>query len=184
MLVDAGLSEGWLVTRVCLQPESLAFPSRPLASPPSRAVLPSSRRRAARLVVVDAVRSLAQRLCRKSIGLALRWPVEEGDKLINDGAPIRLRSDVGGNQALGLDAERGVDAEGGFEFGGSIDHGVSFGECGAYWGIIALRAKSSVGVRFASCRVSSSVQPCRPSSNVGLREDKPAYQVRREAARG
>ena len=185
MLVDAGLSEGWLVTRFASNPRALRFPSRPLASPPSRAVLPSSRRRAARLVVVDAVRSLAQRLCRKSIGLALRWPVEEGDKLTcNDEAPIRLRSDVGGNQALGLDAERGVDTEGGFEFGGSIDHGVSFGECGAYWGIIALRAKSSVGVRFASCCVSSSVQPCRPSSNVGLREDKPAYQVRREAARG
>jgi hypothetical protein len=88
----------------------------------------------ARLVVIDAVRSLTQCLCRKSLCFALRRPVEEGDKLINDGAPIRLRSDVGGNQALGLDAERG------FESGGSIDHGVSFGEGGAYWGIIALRA--------------------------------------------
>jgi hypothetical protein len=58
-------------------------------------------------------------------------PSKRGDKLINDGAPIRLWSDVGGNQALGLDAELGVDAEGGFEFGGSVDHGVSFGECGA-----------------------------------------------------
>src|SRR3984957_15367329 len=106
-------------------------------------------------MVVDAVRSLAQHLCRKSLRLALRRPVEEADQLIDDGAPIRLRRDVGGDQALGLDAERGVDAEGGFEFGGSIDHGVSFAECGAYWGIIALRAKSSVGVRFASCRVSS-----------------------------
>jgi hypothetical protein len=56
-------------------------------------------------------RNDAQRLCRKSIGLALRRPVEEGDKLIDDGAPIRLRSDVGGDEALGLDAEDGVDAE-------------------------------------------------------------------------
>ena len=83
---------------------------------------------------------LAQRLCRKSLGLTLRRPVEEGDKLINDGAPIRLRSDLGGDEELGPDAQRRVDSEGGFEFGGSIDHGVSYGECGAYWGIIALRA--------------------------------------------
>jgi hypothetical protein len=45
---------------------------------------------------------------------------------------VPLWSDVGGNQALGLDAELGVDAEGGFEFSGSVDHGVSFGECEAY----------------------------------------------------
>jgi hypothetical protein len=57
--------------------------------------------------------------------------------------PIRRRSDVGGDETLRL------DAEGGFEFGGSVDHGVSFGECGAYQGIIALRAWSSVGLRFA-----------------------------------
>jgi hypothetical protein len=36
--------------------------------------------------------AIAQLLCRKSIGLALRRPVEEGDKLIND------------DEALGLDA--------------------------------------------------------------------------------
>jgi hypothetical protein len=41
------------------------------------------------------------------------------------GPARRLRSDVGGDETLGL------DAKGGFEFGGSIDHGVSFGECGA-----------------------------------------------------
>ena len=64
------------------------------------------------LVVVDTVRSLAQRLC-KSIGLALRQLVEERDNLINDGAPIRLRSDVGGDEALGLDAEGSVDVEAG-----------------------------------------------------------------------
>jgi hypothetical protein len=75
-------------------------------------------RQRCRLVVVDAVRSLAQRLCRKSLGFALRRPVEERDQLIDDGASIRLRRDVGGDQTLGLDAERGVDAEGGFEFGG------------------------------------------------------------------
>ena len=63
--------------------------------------------------------------------------------------PIRLRSDIGGDEALGLDAEGGVDAEGGFEFGGWVDHGVSFGECGAYQGVIALRAWSSAGLRFA-----------------------------------
>jgi hypothetical protein len=33
--------------------------------------------------------SLAQRFRRKSIGLALRRPVKEGNKLIYDGAPIR-----------------------------------------------------------------------------------------------
>jgi hypothetical protein len=60
-------------------------------------------------MVADAVRSLAQRLCRKPLGLSLRWPVKEGDKLIYDGAPIRLRRDIGGDQALGLDAERGGD---------------------------------------------------------------------------
>ncbi len=43
--------------------------------------------------------------CRKSIGLA-----SEEDKLIYEGTPIRLRSEVGGDQALGLDAEGGVDA--------------------------------------------------------------------------
>ena len=63
-------------------------------------------------MVVDTVRSLAQRLC-KSIGLALRQLVEERDNLINDGAPIRLRSDVGGDEALGLDAEGSVDVEAG-----------------------------------------------------------------------
>src|SRR5580700_11843660 len=77
-------------------------------------------RQRCRLTVVDAVRSLAKRLCRKSHCFALRRPVEEGDQLIDDGAPIRLRRDVGGDQALGLDAERGVDAERGFEFGGSV----------------------------------------------------------------
>jgi len=80
-------------------------------------------------VVVYGVRRVAQRLCRKSIGLALRRPVEEGDQLIDDGAPIRLRRDVGGDQALGLDAERGVDAEGGFEFGGSVVHSLSLSQC-------------------------------------------------------
>jgi hypothetical protein len=59
--------------------------------------------------------------------------VEEGDQLVDDGAPVRLRRDLGGNHLLGLDAERGVDPEGVFEFGGSIDHVVSFGEWGAYW---------------------------------------------------
>jgi hypothetical protein len=37
-------------------------------------------------------------------------------------APIRLRSNVVGDEALGLDAEGDVDAEGGFEFGGSAEH--------------------------------------------------------------
>jgi hypothetical protein len=61
-----------------------------------------------RLVVVDAVRSRAQRLCRKSLGLTLRRPVEEGDKLIDEGAPIRLRCDIGGDQPLRLNAESAI----------------------------------------------------------------------------
>ena len=73
--------------------------------------------------------------------LALRRPVEEGNQFIDDGRSVRLRRDIGRDQPLGLDAKRGVDAEDDFEFGGSTDHGVSFGECGAYWGIIALAAR-------------------------------------------
>jgi hypothetical protein len=65
------------------------------------------------MVVGASIRNLAQRLCRKSLGLALRRPVEGGDKLIDDSTSIRPRRDVGGDQALGVDAERGVDAEGG-----------------------------------------------------------------------
>jgi len=66
-------------------------------------------RPADRLAVVDAFRSLAQRFCRKSLCFALRRPVEEGDQIIDDGAPIRFRRDVRGDQALGLDAERRID---------------------------------------------------------------------------
>ena len=36
-----------------------------------------------------------------------------GRKLVDDGRSVGLRRDIGGHQALGLDAERGVDAEGG-----------------------------------------------------------------------
>ena len=53
-------------------------------------------------MVVYGVRRVAQRLCRKSLRLALRRPVKEGDKIVDDGAPIRLRCDVGGQQVLGL----------------------------------------------------------------------------------
>ena len=64
------------------------------------------------MVVDAAVRNLAQRLCRKSLGLALRRPVEEGESSLMTAALSELRRDIGGHQALGLDAERGVDAEG------------------------------------------------------------------------
>jgi hypothetical protein len=84
-------------------------------------------------MVVDAVRSLAKYLRRKSLCFALRRPVEEGDQIIDDGDPIRFRCDVRRDQALGLDAERGVGPECGFEFGGSIYHGVSFENAEAYW---------------------------------------------------
>jgi hypothetical protein len=57
--------------------------------------------RAGRLVVVDAVRSLAQRLCRKSLCFALRRPGEERDKLINDGAPRTKHDFPGADQAFG-----------------------------------------------------------------------------------
>jgi hypothetical protein len=91
-------------------------------------------------MLYTAFASLTQGLCRKSLCFALRRPVEEGDKLVDDGRSVRLWRNIRGDKALGLDADGGVDAQGGFEVSGSIDHGGSFGECGAYWGIIALRA--------------------------------------------
>jgi hypothetical protein len=64
-------------------------------------------------VVVYGVRRVAQRLCRKSLRLSLRRPVKEGDKLVDDSAPIRLWRDEGGDQPLGLDPQRRIDAESG-----------------------------------------------------------------------
>jgi hypothetical protein len=45
--------------------------------------------------------------------IALHRPVKEIDKLVENSRPVRLRRDVGGNQPLGLDAERRIDAEAG-----------------------------------------------------------------------
>jgi hypothetical protein len=60
---------------------------------------------------------VAERLRRKSLGLALLRPVEEDYQLIDDGRPIGLRRDVGGDQPLSLKAQRRAGTEGGFELG-------------------------------------------------------------------
>jgi hypothetical protein len=123
-------------------------------------MLPRGLSQRCRIMVVDAVNSLTQRLRRKSLGFRLRDPSKRAISSFMMAPP----SDSGATWAAMRRSAWTRRAKDGFEFGGSIDHGVSFGESGAYWGIIALRAKSSVGVRFALCRVSSSVQPRRPSS--------------------
>jgi hypothetical protein len=46
---------------------------------------------APRLFRGHALLSFTKRLLRKRLRLALRRPVEEGDKLINDGAPMERR---------------------------------------------------------------------------------------------
>ena|ERR1700733_6323779 len=79
-------------------------------------------------MLYTAFASLTQGLCRKSLCFALRRPVEEGDKLVDDGRSVRLWRNIRGDQALGLDADGGVGAEGGFELGfASVDLPKSLG---------------------------------------------------------
>jgi hypothetical protein len=56
---------------------------------------------------------LAQRHVREPLRLALRRPVEEPDKLADDGGFIGCWRYGGRDQSLGMDKERSVDAKGG-----------------------------------------------------------------------
>jgi hypothetical protein len=54
---------------------------------------------------------LGERFRCKPLRLALLRPVEKGNQLVDDGGSIGLRRNIGGDQSLGLDAQRNVGVE-------------------------------------------------------------------------
>jgi hypothetical protein len=69
-----------------------------------------------------AARLGAQRHRGQSLRFALLRAVKEGNQVVDDGFSGRIRRDIGGDQTLGLDANRRVGDKAGFEQGFAFYH--------------------------------------------------------------